>query len=146
VPWKITVVSSASLDRSSVVPEGTATLFKTIVAQEACDLLAAAAPAEPEKVQLVARLATASGWGAGVIAGAGAAATDAANDAVNATTDRKCILRRDSKVWCLEQVAWLLGQNAWLPQSLYTVIWTATSFVIRTRRRNLLGTIFPWRI
>lgn len=95
----MTVVPSASFDRSSVVPEGTATLFKTMVAQAVCDLLADAAPAEPENVQLVARLATAFGWGAGVTAGAGAgaAATDAARDAVNATTDKRCMMSRVTK-------------------------------------------------
>ena len=75
------------------MPEGTATLFKTIVAQAVCDLLADAAPAEPENVQLVARLATAGAWGAGVIAGAGAATADAARDAVNATTDKRCMVK-----------------------------------------------------
>lgn len=67
-------------------------MFKTMVAQAVCDLEADAAPAEPEKVQEVARLTTAAS-GAGVMAGAaGAASADAASDAVNATTDKNCIL------------------------------------------------------
>lgn len=83
VPWKMTVVSSANLDRSRVVPEGTATLLRTIVAQAVADFEAEAAPVEPENVQLVARFATA-GFGTGVTRGsvAGAAAADAASDAI----------------------------------------------------------------
>lgn len=61
-----TVVSSASLLRSRVVPDGTATLESTIVEQAVCDLLAEAAPLEPEKVHVVARLAK---LGACVMAG-----------------------------------------------------------------------------
>lgn len=38
--------------KSRVVPEGTATLDRTMVAQEALDLLAEAAPPEPEKVHV----------------------------------------------------------------------------------------------
>ena len=49
VPSKITLVPFVSLVKSRVVPEGTAMLLKTIVAQEALDLLTAAAPEEPEK-------------------------------------------------------------------------------------------------
>jgi hypothetical protein len=52
-----TVVSSARSLRSRVVPEGTASADSTIVAQAFCEALAEAAPLEPEKVQLVARLA-----------------------------------------------------------------------------------------
>ena len=37
--------------KSRVVPEGTATFERTIVAHEVLDLLAAAAPDDPEKVQ-----------------------------------------------------------------------------------------------
>ena len=37
--------------KSSVVPEGTATFERTMVAHEALDLLAAEAPDDPEKVQ-----------------------------------------------------------------------------------------------
>lgn len=51
------------------MPEGTASADKTMVAQEALDLLAEAAPDEPEKVQVVARLAR-----SGAAVGAGAAA------------------------------------------------------------------------
>ena len=61
------------------MPEGTATLERTMVAHDVCDLEASAAPLEPEKVQLEARLTT-SGLGAGVMAGAGAATADAASD------------------------------------------------------------------
>ena len=75
----MTVVSSAKLDRSRVVPEGTATSERTMVAHDDCDLEASAAPFEPEKVQLDARFTT-SGLGAGVMAGAGAATADAASD------------------------------------------------------------------
>ncbi len=38
--------------RSSVVPDGTATLLRTMVAHEFLDLLAAEAPEDPEKVQV----------------------------------------------------------------------------------------------
>lgn len=38
--------------RSRVVPEGTATLLRTMVAHEVLDLLAAEAPEDPEKVQV----------------------------------------------------------------------------------------------
>jgi hypothetical protein len=62
----LTVVSSARLLRSRVVPDGTATSDRMMVEQEACDLLAEAAPEEPEKVQEVARLAK---LGASVMAG-----------------------------------------------------------------------------
>ena len=41
-----------SLVKSRVVPEGTATFERTMVAQEALDLLAEAAPLLPEKVQV----------------------------------------------------------------------------------------------
>jgi hypothetical protein len=51
-----------------VVPEGTATLERTIVEQDFCDLLAEAAPDDPENVQEVARFAR---LGAAVIAGWG---------------------------------------------------------------------------
>lgn len=62
----LTVVSSARLLRSRVVPDGTATSDRMMVEQEACDLLAEAAPEEPEKVQEVARFAK---LGASVMAG-----------------------------------------------------------------------------
>lgn len=63
--------------RSSVVPEGTATLLRTIVAQEVLDLLASEAPVEPENVHeaLLAKSGAAVGSGAAVAAGAGAANT-----------------------------------------------------------------------
>jgi len=64
--------------RSRVVPDGTATLLRTIVAQEALDFEAKEAPVDPEKVQdaLFSRLGGAVGAGA-----AGAADT---RDAVKA--------------------------------------------------------------
>lgn len=62
----LTVVSSGRSLRSSVVPEGTATFDRIMVEHELCDLLAEDAPLEPEKVQLVARLAR---LGGAVIAG-----------------------------------------------------------------------------
>jgi len=76
---KLTVVPSARLDRSSVTPDGTATLLRTMVAHAFCDTLASDAPFDPEKVQLVALLAT-SAIGGGVIAGSalGSATGDAA--------------------------------------------------------------------
>ena len=85
----MTVAPSASFDKSRVVPAGTTTLFKMMVEQAACELIAAAAPVVPEKVQLVARLST---WGAGIVAEAGAAAADTASDAVNATTGKRCMV------------------------------------------------------
>jgi hypothetical protein len=59
--------------KSKVVPDGTATLDNTIVAQEAFDLLAAAAPLAPEKVQLAARSSIVAGW---VTCGEGAASVE----------------------------------------------------------------------
>lgn len=64
----LTVVSSGKSDKSSVVPDGTATLDKTIVEHDFCDLLAREAPLLPENVQLVALL-TRAGSGAAVIKG-----------------------------------------------------------------------------
>jgi hypothetical protein len=70
--------------KSNVVPEGTATLERTMVAQDFLDLLAREAPEEPEKVQdaLLAR----SGAAVGAGAAAGAAAT---REAVAATRLRR---------------------------------------------------------
>lgn len=83
----LTVVSSASLLRSKVVPDGTATFDRMIVEQDACDLLAEAAPVEPEKVQEVARLAK---LGASVMAGAaGSAAGEAMEPTAKAATKRE---------------------------------------------------------
>lgn len=58
VPSKMTLVPLLSLVKSRVVPDGTATLERVMVAQLAFDLLTAAAPVEPEKVQLPARLSS----------------------------------------------------------------------------------------
>lgn len=55
-----------------MVPDGTATFDKTMVAHEVLDLLAEAAPLEPENVQEAARFSSVAG---AVIAGAGAAST-----------------------------------------------------------------------
>jgi hypothetical protein len=55
------------------VPDGTAKAERMMVEQDVLDLLADDAPAEPEKVQVVARLAKS---GAAVGAGAGAAKTE----------------------------------------------------------------------
>lgn len=65
---KRTVVSSGKSDKSKVVPDGTATLDRTMVEHDFCDLLAEDAPLLPEKVQLVALL-TSAGSGAGVTSG-----------------------------------------------------------------------------
>ena len=74
--------------KSRVVPEGTATLDKTMVAQLAFDLLAEAAPLAPENVQ-EARLSRVA---AAVTAGAGAAETRAAPPmAATARKEEKCI-------------------------------------------------------
>lgn len=48
----LTWVPSSRSERSNVVPDGTATLDRTIVAHEAWDLLAEEAPCDPENVQL----------------------------------------------------------------------------------------------
>jgi hypothetical protein len=66
-----------SLVKSRVVPLGTATLERTMVAQEALDLETAAAPVDPEKVQEARFSRSGAAVGAGVAAGAaaGAAAT-----------------------------------------------------------------------
>jgi hypothetical protein len=66
-----------------VVPEGTATAERTMVEHDFWDLLAEAAPFDPEKVQLVALL-TSPGSGAGVIAGP--AIGEAIADAARATS------------------------------------------------------------
>lgn len=50
-----TLVPSFSPVKSKVVPAGTATLLSTIVEQDFLPLMAAAAPVDPEKVQLEAR-------------------------------------------------------------------------------------------
>lgn len=82
------MVSSGRSDRSSVVPDGTATLDKTIVEHDFWDLLASEAPLLPEKVQLVALL-TSDASGAGVIKGASCSWTGAGatGDATTTTTE-----------------------------------------------------------
>jgi hypothetical protein len=50
VPSKIMCVPEVRPVRSKVVPDGTATLERTIVAQDVLDLLAREAPADLEKV------------------------------------------------------------------------------------------------
>jgi hypothetical protein len=74
VPSKITCVPEVRPVRSRVTPDGTATLERTMVAQDALDLLAAEAPEDPEKVHeaLLARSGAAVGAGAGTAAGAAA--------------------------------------------------------------------------
>lgn len=69
------MVPVVNLVKSRVVPDGTTREESTMVAQEALDLLAEAAPPDPEKVQeaLLAR----SGAAVGAGAAAGAAATQA---------------------------------------------------------------------
>lgn len=64
----LTVVPLFSPVRSRVVPAGTATEDKTIVEQEVLDLMADAAPLEPEKVQVEDRRSSAD-----AAVGAGAA-------------------------------------------------------------------------
>ena len=78
------MVSSGRSLRSKVVPDGTATLDKMIVEQEDCDLLAEAAPEEPEKVQEVALLAK---LGASVMAGS--ATGEAMTPTAKAATKRE---------------------------------------------------------
>lgn len=78
----MTWVPLVSLVRSRVVPAGTATLLRMMVAQAAFDFVAEAAPLEPEKVQVVARFSTT----------VGAAATRAALPTTAATMEEKCIL------------------------------------------------------
>ena len=91
---------SASLDRSKVVPEGTATLERTIVEHAVWDLEADAAPAEPEKVQLVARLTT-SALGAGVIWGSAAGAARAATpkEVIKRPRDKATIVNQVNRAW-----------------------------------------------
>jgi hypothetical protein len=81
------------------VPEGTAMLDKTMVAHAVCDALAEAAPAEPEKVQLAARL-TRAGSGAGVTAGAGAATAVVAREAANRPADKRYIMKDEKLNEC----------------------------------------------
>jgi hypothetical protein len=66
------------------VPDGTATLDRIIVEQEDCDLLAEAAPEEPEKVQEVALFAK---LGASVMAGS--ATGEAMTPTAKAATKRE---------------------------------------------------------
>lgn len=68
----LTLVPELRPVRSSVVPDGTATFDNTMVEHEVLDLLAEAAPFEPENVQEVARFSSVAG---AVTAGAGAAST-----------------------------------------------------------------------
>ncbi len=73
------------------MPDGTAMSDRMIVEQDACDLLAEAAPEEPEKVQEVARFAK---LGASVMAGAAGSATgEAIEPTAKAATKRepKCL-------------------------------------------------------
>lgn len=69
---RLTFVPDLRPVRSSVFPDGTATFDKTMVEHEVLDLLAEAAPLEPENVQEAARFSSVAG---AVIAGAGAAST-----------------------------------------------------------------------
>lgn len=64
------MVPLVNLVRSRVVPEGTVMPERTIVAQEALDLLTAAAPLEPEKVQEALLARSGAAVGAGIAAGA----------------------------------------------------------------------------
>lgn len=84
----LTVVSSARLERSRVVPDGTTSEDSTRVAHDFWLTLASEAPDEPEKVQLVALLIF-SGLGAGVIAGPGSATGEAETQAAKAATSRE---------------------------------------------------------
>lgn len=70
VPSKMTCVPLVSLVRSSVVPDGTAILFKTIVAHDVFDLLALAAFVKVHVVALFSKFGAAVG--AGAVAGAAA--------------------------------------------------------------------------
>jgi hypothetical protein len=83
---QLTAVLSFRLDRSKVVPDGTATLERIMVEHDACDLLADDAPLEPEKVQVVALFAIAAGSGGGVMAGAGWATGEANTNPPNAAS------------------------------------------------------------
>jgi len=73
VPSKITWVPAVSDVRSRVTPEGTATLLRTMVAQDFFDKLALAAPAAPENVQVARFSRLGAAVGAGVGNGAGIA-------------------------------------------------------------------------
>lgn len=84
----LTVVSSARLERSRVVPDGTTSEDSTRVAHDFWLTLASEAPDEPEKVQLVALLIF-SALGAGVMAGPGSATGEAATQAAKAATSRE---------------------------------------------------------
>lgn len=74
----LTLVPEVSLVRSSVVPDGTARADKTMVAQEALDLLTAAAPLDPENVQDALLARSGAAVGAGAAAGRAAAIADVA--------------------------------------------------------------------
>lgn len=63
--------------KSKVTPEGTATAEMMMVEQEVLDLLAEEAPADPEKVQVVARFFRSLRSGAAVGSGAAAGAATA---------------------------------------------------------------------
>jgi hypothetical protein len=76
VPSKMMCVPEIRPVRSKTKPDGTSTLERIMVVQDALDLLAAAAPEDPEKVHeaLLARSGAAVGAGAGTAAGAAATA------------------------------------------------------------------------
>ena len=80
VPSKITCVPEDRPVRSRTRPDGTTRPLRTIVAQDALDLLAAEAPEDPEKVHeaLLARSGAAVGDGVGTAAGAAATSEVAA--------------------------------------------------------------------
>ena len=80
---------SLRLVRSRVLPAGTATFERTIVAQNFLLAEAADAPLEPEKVQVVARLKRST---AAVGSGAGAADARLATSARARVEERKCTL------------------------------------------------------
>jgi hypothetical protein len=70
IGMRLTFVPDLRPVKSSVVPDGTATLDRTMVEHEVLDLLAEAAPLEPENVHEAARFSSVAG---AVTAGAGAA-------------------------------------------------------------------------
>lgn len=92
--FALTLVSSGRLERSRVVPDGTASADSTIVEHDFWLTLASEAPDAPEKVQLVALL-TFSALGPGVMAGAGSATGDATTEAARAARSREQQVKGD---------------------------------------------------
>jgi hypothetical protein len=107
-----------------VVPEGTATLDRTIVAHDAWDLLAEEAPADPENVQLARFCRAWSREGPGVTAGAatGFESAPVPAKATRRAEDRDTILFQEGEMPGKKKqafrralaISWYLGRSSLL--------------------------------